>query len=69
MDVTGLHCPEPVLRTRIELDRMAPGEVLEVLADDPEAKEDIKHLVTRLGHEILSIQCEGERVRLLIKRR
>ncbi|MBS7637900.1 sulfurtransferase TusA family protein [Candidatus Bathyarchaeota archaeon] len=69
LNCMGLHCPEPVLRTRIELDRMAPGMVLEVHADDPEAEEDIKRLVTRLGHEILSIESEGARVRFLIRRR
>ncbi|MBS7652877.1 MAG: sulfurtransferase TusA family protein [Candidatus Bathyarchaeia archaeon] len=69
IDCIGLHCPEPVFRTRIELDRMASGEVLEVIADDPGAEEDIKRLVTRLGHEILSLECEEDKVRFFIKRR
>ncbi|HIE19335.1 TPA: hypothetical protein EYP75_06375, partial [Candidatus Bathyarchaeota archaeon] len=48
LDCTGLYCPEPVFRTRIELDKMKSGEILEVLADDPAAKEDIKSLVKRI---------------------
>lgn len=43
--------------------------VLEVLADDPEAEEDIKRLATPLGHGILTIESEGGRVEFLIKRR
>lgn len=69
LDCRGLHCPEPALRTRIELDRMASGEVLEVIADDPGADEDIRSLAARLGHEILSMECDGDEVRLLIRRR
>jgi TusA-related sulfurtransferase len=51
----GLFCQEPVFRTRIVLDEMKVGEVLEVLADDPAAEEDIKSLVKNLGQEIVSI--------------
>jgi len=51
----GLFCQEPVFRTRIVLDEMKVGEVLEVLADDPAAEEDIKSLVKNLVQEIVSI--------------
>jgi tRNA 2-thiouridine synthesizing protein A len=49
LDCLGLYCPEPVFRTRMELDEMKVGEVLEVLADDPAAEEDIKSLVREFG--------------------
>ncbi len=69
LNCIGMRCPEPLLRTRIELDRMASGEVLEVIADDPEAEEDIKRLAARLGHEIISLESREGRVRILIGRR
>ena len=31
----ALFCPEPVFRTKIELEGMSVGDVLTVLADDP----------------------------------
>lgn len=68
LDCLGLYCPEPVFRTRMELDEMTAGEVLEVLADDPAAEEDIKSLVKHLGQEIISINKEGNTVRILIKK-
>ncbi len=40
LDVTGLNCPLPILRTKRELVRMAPGEVLRVRATDPHATID-----------------------------
>jgi tRNA 2-thiouridine synthesizing protein A len=68
LNCVGMHCPEPVLRARIELDRMAPGELLEVLSDDPEAEEDIKRLAARLGHEVIGLEHEEDKIRLLIRR-
>lgn len=68
VDCTGLYCPEPVFRTRTELDEMEAGEVLEVIADDPAAEEDIKSLVKHLGQEILRIHKEGNVLQILIRK-
>lgn len=69
LDCLGLYCPEPVFRTRMELDRLNSGEVLEVLADDPAAVEDIGSLVKHLGHEILEFSKEGGVLRFLIRKK
>ncbi|MGB9853542.1 MAG: sulfurtransferase TusA family protein [Candidatus Bathyarchaeales archaeon] len=68
LDCLGLYCPEPVFRTRMELDEMKVGEVLEVLADDPAAEEDIKSLVKNLGQEIVSVTRAENQVQILIKK-
>lgn len=68
LDCLGLYCPEPVFRTRQEIDRLAVGQVLEVIADDPAAEEDIKRLVKRLGHQLLELRKEKDRVHFLIKK-
>ncbi|MHA2407560.1 MAG: sulfurtransferase TusA family protein [Candidatus Ranarchaeia archaeon] len=67
LDLTGLFCPEPVYRTRIKMDEMGKNKVLEVLADDPAAEEDIKVLSRNMGYEILSIQKDGDTLHILIK--
>ena len=68
LDCTGLYCPEPVFRTRIGLDKMRAGEILEVSADDPAAKEDIKSLVKRLGYELLEFKSVRGRFRFVIRK-
>jgi len=68
LDCLGLYCPEPVYRTRMELDDMKIGEILEVLADDPAAEADIRALSKNLGQELLSVTNEGNTVRILIKK-
>jgi TusA-related sulfurtransferase len=52
----------------MELDNMKVGEVVEVLADDPAAEEDIKSLVKRLEQQILGFNKEGTTLRFLIKK-
>ena len=41
IDVRGLFCPEPVFRTKIEIERLAIGDMLKIVSDDPESEEDI----------------------------
>jgi len=68
LDCVGLFCPEPVFRTRQEIDKMAVGEVLEVIADDPAAEEDIPRLVKRLGLELLEMRKEKDQIHLILKK-
>lgn len=68
LDCLGLYCPEPVFRTRLELDEMKVGETLEVLADDPAAESDIKSLVKHLEQQLVSSSKEGSSVRIVIKK-
>jgi len=68
LDCLGLYCPEPVFKTRMELDELKIGEILEVVADDPAAEEDVKSLVKNLGQEIVNVNKEGNAVKILIKK-
>ena len=68
LDCVGLYCPEPVFRTRQELDKLAVGEVLEVTADDPASEEDIPRLVKRLGHQLIETRKENDEFVFIIKK-
>ena len=68
LDCTGLYCPEPIFRVRLELDDMDSGQTVKVMADDPAAEEDIKRLVKRLGHEILEMKTDSENVEFIIRK-
>jgi TusA-related sulfurtransferase len=68
LDATGLFCPEPVFRTKIEIERMQVGEIIIVSADDPAAEDDISRWVTRSGHELLDMSKDGETITFKIKK-
>jgi tRNA 2-thiouridine synthesizing protein A len=54
VDARGLICPLPALRARAALAALEPGDVLVVLATDPEAPVDIGALAAEGGHALLS---------------
>ena len=68
LDCIGLYCPVPVLKTREAIDKLAVGEVLEMLADDPAAEEDIKVWAKRTGQKILEIEKMETGLRFLIQK-
>ena len=68
LDALGLFCPEPVFRTKIELENMQVGEILTVYADDPAAEDDITRWVTKTGHELLDMAKEGTKITFQIKK-
>ena len=68
LDCVGLYCPQPLLQTREGIDAIQVGEVLEVLADDPAAEEDIKRFAKRTSHEIISVERVGDTLRFLIRK-
>ena len=70
LDCIGLYCPEPLFQTREAIDKLEPGQVLEMLADDPAAEEDIKRFVKRTGHDLVSYeQLEDGIHRFLIRKK
>ncbi|TRO51548.1 sulfurtransferase TusA family protein [Candidatus Bathyarchaeota archaeon] len=68
LDCIGLYCPEPVFRARQEIDKLDVGEVLEVVADDPAAEEDIPRLVKRLGLELVEMYKDNDLIHFVIKK-
>ena len=68
LDCIGLYCPEPLFQTREQIDSIEVGDVLEVLADDPAAEEDLKRFAKRTGNEMLSFENKDGNLRFLIKK-
>jgi TusA-related sulfurtransferase len=56
LDVTKDICPMTFVRTRLQLDRMGPGQGLEVRFLGREPGENIPRSVRDLGHEVLDVR-------------
>lgn len=54
LDVRGLVCPLPILRTKKSLSEMAHGQILKIMATDPGAVIDFQVFADQTGHELLS---------------
>lgn len=59
LDLRGLRCPLPVLRTRKALAALPHGAVLRVSCTDPLAGLDIPHLVAESGNVLLDTAASG----------
>ncbi len=68
LDCLGLYCPEPLFQAREGIDSIEVGEVLEVLADDPAAEEDLTRFAKRAGHEVVALEKDGGQLRVLLRR-
>jgi tRNA 2-thiouridine synthesizing protein A len=69
IDLTGLYCPLPVIRAREEIGRIALGDDLRIMADDPAAEEDLKRWATRSGHEVVGSSKNGEIITVVVRRK
>lgn len=68
LDLTGLKCPLPVLKTRKALQGLRPGDRLEVHCTDPLATIDIPHLVQQTGDRVeITRRVETQTVFLIEK--
>ncbi len=65
LDVQGMVCSKPVIKIRIQLKKMRPGETLEVLASEKNYKDLVRLFGGSMCHHIEEIH-EGEKVILLI---
>lgn len=68
IDTVGLYCPVPLFETREAIDSIEVGQVLEVIADDPAAEEDLKRFAKRTGHELMLFENDEGMLRFLLKR-
>ena len=69
IDITKDICPMTFVRTRLALDKMAPGETLLVRLKGEEPLRNVPRTATEQGHEVLSLDTQPDGVsRLLIRR-
>ena len=54
LDVKGLNCPLPILRTKKALAEMQTGQTLRVLATDPGSVKDFQAFARQTGNELVN---------------
>jgi tRNA 2-thiouridine synthesizing protein A len=68
LDLTGLKCPLPALKTRKALKALASGDFLEVRCTDPLSVIDIPNLIRETGDKVeITERAEREIVFLIEK--
>jgi TusA-related sulfurtransferase len=62
LDITALTCPMTWVRTKLELERMAAGEELEVRCRPGEALDNVPRSAREAGH---AVTVEGTTIRIV----
>jgi TusA-related sulfurtransferase len=53
LDVSELRCPMTWVRTKVELERLEPGQTLEVRLPEGEAVENVPRSAREAGHAVV----------------
>lgn len=68
LDLTGLKCPLPALKTRKALKSLKPGDRLEVHCTDPLSVIDIPALILETGDSVEITEQGARRIVFLIEK-
>ena len=68
IDCKGLSCPEPILRTKMGINELKSGQVLEVIATDPGSINDMAAWSKRTGNPIVESKQDGGVFQFFIKK-
>lgn len=68
INLKGVPCPFNFVKTKLKLETMGTGEVLEVELDDGEPITNVTASVKEEGHQILKVEKADEYWKLLIKK-
>jgi tRNA 2-thiouridine synthesizing protein A len=68
LDLSGLKCPLPALKTRKALKPLQPGDRLEVHCTDPLSVIDIPNLIRETGDKVEITERAEQRIVFLIEK-
>ncbi|MBE9177035.1 sulfurtransferase TusA family protein [Oculatella sp. LEGE 06141] len=68
LDLRGTPCPINFVRTKLQLERMAPGSLLEVWLDPGEPIEQVPDSLTMEGYTVEQIEDRSDFFAISIRR-
>ena len=69
LDLKGLSCPMPIVKTAQAIKELMPGELIEAFATDPGSVPDFTAWCRATGNELVEQSTEADVYRFLIRKR
>jgi len=69
LDLKGLSCPLPIIKTAKAMKELAPGELLEAFATDPGSVPDFKAWAQSTGNPLVESSQEGAVFHFVLKKK
>ena len=60
LDTRGMFCPIPILKTKVAIDKLRPGQVLKVIATDPGSVRDMQAFAKQTKNPLLNSEVAGK---------
>lgn len=67
IDCQGLSCPMPIVKVAKAIKKMAAGDSLQVVANDPAFKADLEAWCKKLGHQLHSFEDGPTQTAVVVK--
>jgi len=68
LNLEGIACPNNFVKTKLKLEEMQEGQVLEIILDDGEPIRNVPRSVKEEGHQIINVEKINNIWKLLIKK-
>lgn len=68
LDITDKTCPMTYVKTRLRLDKLEPGDVLEVLVNPGEPVKNIPQSAEEAGYKIVGVFPKGDKCMIIIEK-
>lgn len=68
LDLKGVSCPLNFVKSKLKLETMNKGELLEITLDDGEPITNVTASVKEEGHQIIEVKKTGEHWILIVKK-
>ncbi len=68
LDLRGVVCPMNFVKTKLKLEEMNAGEVLEIIIDEGEPIANVPRSIKEEGHKIIKVEKVNDHFRLLIEK-
>lgn len=68
LDLHGVLCPLNFVKTKLALEELAAGELLEVIIDEGEALLNVPRSIKEEGHKIIKVTPLDETYKIIIEK-
>ena len=69
LDLSGLECPLPILKTKKKLNEVLPGDIINITCTDPGSPRDFEAFARQTGHQLIESKQEGNFFQFKLKKK
>lgn len=68
LDITKEHCPMTFVKTKLKLEQLAKGDILEILLCEGEPLNNVPKTVEEQGYQVLEITPLNSHYKVVVKK-